>query len=72
MNKPNFRPKRSTARKALSYGHTQMNAAERALEFGSSYGNAYMRLDNRLFSFDPHNGTWLNGLSMRNSHLNLY
>ncbi len=61
-SKQNFHPKRSVPRKALSYGHNNMNANERAQEFGLSYGNAHMTISNKVFSFDSQTGIWSSGM----------
>ena len=59
MNK--FRPKKSSPRKVLSMGNNNMNASERALEFGLDYNNAHMKLGDDVFIFDTLNGNWING-----------
>ena len=59
MNK--FRPKKSSPRKFLSLGQNNMNAAERAIQFGLDYQNAHMKLDEMNYIFDSNNGRWYNG-----------
>jgi hypothetical protein len=59
MNK--FNQKKSPKRKFLTFGNNNMNANERAIEFGLDYQYAHMKLNSTAFSFDTSNGSWSNG-----------
>jgi hypothetical protein len=59
MNK--FNQKKSPKRKFLSLGHNNMNANERATEFGMDYQYAHMELNSGTFYFNTSNGSWSNG-----------
>ncbi len=59
MNK--FRPKKSSSRKVLTLGQNNMNASERAIEFGLDYQSAHMQLNEITYTFNTNNGIWSNG-----------
>ena len=56
-----FTPKKAPARKANTIFPLQMDAAQRALEFGLDYSDAHMILGDKEFRFDPENGEWYEG-----------
>ena len=56
-----FRPKKSSPRRVFSLGKNDMNASQRAIEFGLDYNNAHMKLGDEMFIFDTSNGDWKNG-----------
>ena len=56
-----FSPKKSPARKATTISPLQMDAAERAREFGLDFNDAHMLLGEKEIRFDPENGEWYEG-----------
>ena len=56
-----FSPKKAPPRKATTISPLQMDANQRAREFGLEYYNAYMRIANQLIEFDPETGEWITG-----------
>ena len=57
-----FQPKRAPPRKAVTLSLLQMDAAERAREFGLDYHIAHFELDDNLkFYFEPEGANWING-----------
>jgi hypothetical protein len=63
FHKP-FSPKPAAARKASpnSTQQLQLDASQRALEFGLDYNNAYMNLNDIFIEFDPLSGRWRAGI----------
>jgi hypothetical protein len=59
--KSQFSPKRAPARKTITISPLQMDASERAREFGLDYSNAYMILGDQIITFDPETGEWYSG-----------
>lgn len=66
--KSKFSPKKAPARKIITISPLQMDASERAREFGLDYNDAYMILGDQLIRFDPENGEWFIGKQI--SYLN--
>ena len=57
-----FQPKRAPPRKAVTLSSLQMDAAERAREFGADYHTAHLELDdNHKFYFKLEEASWING-----------
>ncbi len=57
-----FQPKRAPPRKAVRLSSLQMDAAERAREFGLDYHSAHFELeDNFKFYFKIEEAEWVNG-----------
>jgi hypothetical protein len=58
-----FQPRRAPARKATTISPLQLDAAERAREFGLDYGSALVRLeDDNTLEFDLLIGNWISGI----------
>lgn len=58
-----FQPRRAPARKATTISPLQLDAAERAREFGLDYGSALVRLeDDNTLEFDLLIGDWISGI----------
>lgn len=57
----NWKPKKSAPRKATTISPLEMDAAERAREFGLDYSDAHMMLGNKELCFDSENGEWYEG-----------
>ncbi len=56
-----FTPKKSDPRKSTTISLLNMDAAERAREFGLDYNNAHLSIGEKEFQFDPENGEWYEG-----------
>jgi hypothetical protein len=56
-----FSPKKAPPRKTTTISPLQLDASERAREFGLDYNNAYLSLGNHLIRFDPQTGDWFDG-----------
>ena len=64
-----FAPKKAPPRKTITISPLQLDASERAKEFGLDYHNAYTRLEDHLFLiFDPKLGDWKNGKFTKKIH----
>ena len=59
--KTKFSPKKAPARRTITISPLQMDASERAREFGLDYNDAYMILGEQIIRFDPENGEWYYG-----------
>jgi hypothetical protein len=57
----NWKPKKSAARKATTISPLEMDAAERAREFGLDYSDAHLMLGNKELRFDSESGEWYEG-----------
>ena len=56
-----FSPKKAPPRKSVTISPLQMDASERAREFGLDYNDAHMLLGDRVYRFDPEIGEWYDG-----------
>lgn len=56
--KGNFRPTKALPRRTVTVSILNLDAAERARQFGLDYKHAEMVLGDYHFRFDPESGEW--------------
>ena len=57
-----FQPRKAPPRKFTTISPLQMDASQRAREFGLDYGSASLNLEEDvMFEFDLKQGDWFNG-----------
>lgn len=59
--KKTFQPKKAPVRKTITISPLNLDATERAREFGLEFGSAQLRLGDQVMKFDLDTGEWYSG-----------
>ena len=59
--KKTFQPKKAPPRKTITISPLNLDATERAREFGLEFGSAQLKLGDQLIKFDLESGEWFGG-----------